>query len=97
MIPEYTQDELKDHDEYEYLFLLFFIINYFVKASNLLLRFIIHIYFDCSYQIVLKAYNALKAQQERTKNDIANLQLQKEQALANPIEYIDKLFNQVTL
>eukprot|EP00026_Physarum_polycephalum_P009705 Phypoly_transcript_09839.p1 GENE.Phypoly_transcript_09839~~Phypoly_transcript_09839.p1 ORF type:complete len:414 (+),score=87.84 Phypoly_transcript_09839:45-1286(+) len=46
------------------------------------------------YQIVLKAYNALKAQQERTKNDINYLKEQKEQALANPIEYIDKLFNQ---
>lgn len=49
------------------------------------------------YQLVLKTYNALKAQQGRAKNDIRLLKEQKERALENPIDFISKLFNEKSI
>lgn len=48
-----------------------------------------------SYQVVLKAYNALKAQSTRVEQDIKLLEMYQQQALDDPLLFIEELLNQV--
>lgn len=46
------------------------------------------------YQVVLKAYNALKAQSTRVEQDLKLLETYHQQALDDPVLFIDQLFNE---